>query len=114
MFQVSRAEVSIRVWVSRKRLSGHVKTAHGLTKEEYQARFPGALLEMPRQKWSAETKAKQSAAAKKRWSDPDARAVQSEKMKVSARGKGRLSDEHRDAISWGLTLTDKPVGRPGR
>ena len=76
-----------------------------MSKAEYLEQFPGALVEVPGvRKRSAETRAKQAEAARRRWSDPEARAEQSAKLKESAPWKGkRLSQEHRDAISWGLS-----------
>lgn len=100
--------------IQRRQLGQHIKKAHGLAVTEYRERFPGALVEVPGSRTrSAECRAKQSAAAKKRWADPEERAAQSERLKESAPWKGKkFSLEHCTAISRGLLSSDKRVGRP--
>ena len=85
-----------------------------MTTIEYESQFPDALVEASGSRTrSAETRAKQSAAAKKRWSNESEREAQSERLKESAPWKGKkLSREHRYAISKGLLTSDKKVGRP--
>lgn len=110
--------------VERRRLGAHIKAAHDLSVEDYKSKFPGALVEVPgSRKRSDECRAKQSAAARKRWADPAERAAQSERLKEAAPWKGKsLSEEHKQAISEsGLGvphgLTDErrqEVGEQGR
>ena len=91
--------------LERRRLGSHIKAHHHMTVAEYKARFPGALVEVPGSRArSAECRAKQSVAAKKRWSDPEKRKAQSARLKESAPWRGkRLSADHRAAISKGGT-----------
>lgn len=100
--------------IQRRRLDRHLRSAHGLSSEEYLEQFPEALIFVPgSMKKSAECRAKQAAAAKKRWEDPEERAKQSERLKESAPWKGKtLSEEHAYAISRGLLTSDKQIGRP--
>lgn len=96
--------VSCRVCgLARTRLGKHLQAAHGLSPEAYRAQFPDALVEVVGTRTrSAECRAKQSAAARERWSTPEAREEQSERLRESAPWKGKhLSDEHRQAISEG-------------
>jgi len=96
--------VSCRVCgLARTRLGKHLQAAHGLSPETYRAQFPDAPVEVVGTRTrSAECRAKQSAAARERWSTPEAREEQSERLKASAPWKGKhLSDEHRQAISEG-------------
>ena len=88
--------------VQRRRLDHHIKT-HGVTRAEYEARFPGAPVFVPgSMARSATCRAKQSTAATARWQVPGARETQSERMRDSAPWKGqRLSAEHRARISAG-------------
>jgi len=87
-----------------RRLGPHLKV-HGITRTEYQAQFPDAPVEVPgTRKRSDACRAKQSAAAKRRWSSEEERDAQSERLKVSAPWKGKkLSEDHRAAISEGVT-----------
>jgi len=89
--------------LERRRLGAHVKAAHGMTRAEYRAKFPDALLEVPgTRKRTKACREKQSRAAKRRWSDPAERKAQSERLIESAPWKGKtLSDEHKEAISAG-------------
>lgn len=89
--------------VARKRLQAHLKAAHGLTPDEYREQFPGALTDAPgSRKRSPECRAKMADAARKRWTNPEEREAQSERMKESAPWKSKtLSEEHRAAISAG-------------
>lgn len=89
--------------IERRRLTAHLRAQHGMTKTEYQSRFPGSLVEVASSRTrSPECRAKQSRAAKLRWSSQAERETHSERMKVSAPWKGkRLSTEHRRAISCG-------------
>lgn len=90
--------------VARKRLDLHVQAEHGIDVKAYAARFPDAPTFVRGQKRTAETRAKQAAAAKRRWASPAERAAQSERLKESAPWKGkRLSEEHKAAISKGGT-----------
>jgi len=110
--------------VERRRLGAHIKASHEMTTAEYQAKFPGVPVEvLGSRKRSAECRAKQSAAASKRWSDPDERVAQSKRLKDSAPWAGKpLSEDHKAAISAGglgvaHNLTDeyrREVGERGR
>jgi hypothetical protein len=107
--------------VERRRLGAHLKSTHGLTAADYRAQFPEALLEVPEtRKRSAECRAKQAAAAKRRWEDLDERKAQSDRLKEAAPWRGRsLPEEHRAAISkacLGLSpnLSDEERARRGR
>jgi len=87
----------------RRQLGRHLRTAHDMTPANYLAMFPGAALDMPAsRRRSDECRAKQSAAAKRRWASVDEREAQSKRLKKSAPWKGKkLSDDHRRAISLG-------------
>lgn len=89
--------------IARRRLYSHIKSAHGMSKEEYQAEYPGSPLVVPgSMARSAECRRKQSEAAKRRWSSEGEREEQSKRLKKSASWKGRkLSASHRAAISRG-------------
>jgi len=89
--------------VQRRRLGRHLKTAHRLTPDEYLQRFPDALVEIPgTRKRSAACRAKQSAAARRRWVDPTEREAQSARLQDAAPWKGKkLSEEHKQAIGDG-------------
>ena len=108
----------------RKRLAGHVQSAHNLSVEQYQAKHPDATLEIPgSRKRSSECRLKQSEAASRRWTSESERQAQSERLKESAPWKGKnLSKEHKAAISRGgrgvsHDLTDErraELGEQGR
>jgi hypothetical protein len=102
--------------LERRRLGAHVKAAHGLTRAEYQEKYPDARLEVPgTRKRSEACRAKQSAAAKRRWSSEEERAAQSERLKESAPWKGKvISEEHRAAISEGGTGVTHNVSEENR
>ena len=110
--------------VERRCLGAHLKASHKMTPAEYRTKFPGALVEVVGSRTrSVECRAKQSAAASKRWSNPEERAAQSKRLKESAPWAGKnLSDEHKAAISAGgrgvpHTLTDErrqELGDQGR
>lgn len=89
--------------LARTRLGKHLQAAHGLSPEAYRAQFPDALIEIVGTRTrSTECRAKQAAAARERWSTPEAREEQAERLRESAAWKGKhLSDEHRQAISAG-------------
>lgn len=88
--------------VNRKYLWSHIEKTHKISREEYLRRYPGASLEAPRKKRSAECRKRQSQAAKDRWSSKEERMKQSKRMKKSAPWKGqKLSVKHREAISRG-------------
>jgi len=104
----------------RRRLRAHLKSAHGLTPAQYQARFPGTLVEVPgTRERSKVCREKQSAAATERWKDPVEREAQSDRLQESAPWKDKsLSPEHRQAISEGCTgkvldLSDEERARRG-
>lgn len=105
--------VSCRICgIQRRRLDRHIRSAHGMSTDEYLEQFPDARVFIPMKK-SAETRAKQAAAARKRWADPEERQKQSERLRESAPWKGKkLSGEHVLAISRGLLSSDKRIGRP--
>lgn len=102
--------------VERRRLKRHLKAAHGMEPEAYLEKHPGSLLEVPgSRKRSAECRRKQSEAAKRRWSDPDERAAQSERLKEKAPWKGKkLSKAHREAISRGGQGVKQNLSPDGR
>jgi len=89
--------------IERRRLGAHLRSAHGMSANEYRTKFPGALVEVPgNRKRSAECRARQAAAARRRWADPQERERQSERLKESAPWKGKhLSAAHRAAIGKG-------------
>ncbi len=110
--------------IERRRLGAHLKATHRMTPAEYQLKFSGALIEVVGSRSrSAECRAKMSAAATARWTDPDERVAQSRRLKVSAPWKGKsLSADHKSAISAGglgvsHNLTDEyrqELGKRGR
>lgn len=89
--------------LQRRRLGAHIKSAHEMSVADYREQFPDALVDVPgSRKRSEATRAKQAAAARRRWADPEERAAQSERLKNSAPWKGKkLSAEHKQAISEG-------------
>ena len=89
--------------VARRRLTAHLRAEHGLTAQQYRARFPGVLVEVAAsRKRSPECRAKQAAAAKKRWSSQEERDAQSKRLRENAPWKGKqLSEKHRARISAG-------------
>lgn len=89
--------------IERRRLGAHIKASHGMTVPEYQLQFPDAAVEVIGSRVrSAECRAKQATAAKRRWADPDERAAQSARLKDAAPWKGKnLSESHKAAISVG-------------
>jgi hypothetical protein len=102
--------------VARKRLGAHLKAAHGLSDDRYLTLYPDALVEVPGSRVrSTACRAKQSVAATRRWSDPAERVAQSERLQASAPWKGKhLSEEHRGAISDGLTGVPHNLSEEGR
>lgn len=89
--------------VTRRQLTRHLWVEHAMAPANYLARFPGAAIDMPASRErSLECRAKQSVAAKRRWSSVEEREAQSERLKKAAPWKGKkLSDDHRRAISLG-------------
>jgi len=87
-----------------------------LTPAEYLDQFPDALVEVPGTRVrSEECRAKQSEAATRRWEDPVERVAQSERLQASAPWSGKhLSEEHRQAISEGLTGVPHNMSEAGR
>lgn len=98
--------------VQRLYISGHVRSVHGLTREQYSLKHPDAPWDRRRPK-SEECKAKIAEAARRRWADPNARAVQSAKLLEVTPLRGRsLSEAHKLAMSKKLkgqkyAMTDK-------
>lgn len=96
-------------------LHPHLRAVHGMTTDDYRAKHPGALLDVPGRRARSEScKEKMSVASTRRWAVPGAREEQSRKGLVCAsawRGKPR-SEEHRrrigDAVrGTTLNLTDE-------
>lgn len=84
-------------------LHPHLRAVHGMTTDDYRAKHPGALLDVPGRRARSEScREKQSEAATRRWAVPGAKEEQSERCKVHAAWKGkRLSVSHRQRIGEG-------------
>ena len=102
--------------VQRRRMTAHLKTEHGLTKEKYVSRFPGTSVEVSASRIrSAECREKMASAAQRRWATNGEREAQSERLKVAAPWKGkRRSEEDREAISRGGLGKPHDVSVEGR
>lgn len=88
--------------VSRRMLTPHLVTAHGLTKDQYLAMYPEALTDAPGARTRSDVcKQKMTEKAKIRWASEDERQKQSIRSVKNAdawRGKP-LTEDHRKAIS---------------
>lgn len=71
-------------------LYAHLKASHDMSLATYREMFPGASTERPESRMRTEEgRKKQSQAAKRRWSIPEEREAQSERLKVSAPWTGK-------------------------
>lgn len=90
--------------VSRRMLTPHLASAHGMTRDDYLAAYPDALTDAPGARTRSDAcKQKMAEKAKARWSSEDERKMQSARL-VEAAGAWRgkpLTEAHREAVSRG-------------
>lgn len=90
--------------VSRRMLTPHLASAHGMTREDYLSSYPGAATDAPGARTRSDAcKQKMAEKAKVRWSSEDERKMQSIRLTEAAgawRGKP-LTKAHREAVSRG-------------
>ena len=90
--------------VSRRMLTPHLISDHGMSRDEYLAAYPGAATDAPGARTRSDAcKQKMAEKAKARWANEDERKMQSVRLTEAAgawRGKP-LTAAHREAISKG-------------